>query len=117
MFVVVYFFRVPKQHVSGFLSVQQEAGEIYKHYGALADETFAPSDLDAKYGCGSLLSVIDLADHEQLHIGISRFENRDHHDEVMSKVDADPRIQTLYEEMLTLIDMSRTSRGEFEVAE
>ena len=47
---------------------------------------------------------------------MSHFHSRSHHDEVMSKVDADAGINDLYAEMLTLLDMSRVVRGEFERA-
>jgi uncharacterized protein YbaA (DUF1428 family) len=55
-----------------------------------------------------------LREDEELFIGLSRFQDRNHHDEVMAKVDADAQINDLYAEMLTLLDMSRVVRGKFE---
>ena len=114
MYTVVYLFRVPKPNVTAFSRVQHEAGEIYKRYGALDDETLAPVGLEAKYGCLAFSSVVELREDEELFIGLSRFRDRTHHDEVMAKVDADAQINNLYAEMLSLIDMSRVVRGEFE---
>ena len=114
MYTVVYLFRVPKPNVTAFSRVQHEAGEIYRRYGALDDETLAPSKLGAAYGCAGFSDVTELKEDEELFIGLSRFRDRTHHDEVMAKVDADAQINDLYVEMLTLIDMSRVVRGEFE---
>lgn len=114
MYTVIYLFRVPRPNVAAFSRVQSEAGEIYKRYGALDDETLAPDNLEANYGCSGFSSVVELREDEELFVGLSRFQNRAHHDEVMSKVDADAHINDLYAEMLTLLDMSRVVRGEFE---
>lgn len=116
MYTVIYLFRVPRSNVDAFSRVQREAGEIYKRYGALDDETLAPFNLEANYGCSGFASVVELKGDEELWVGLSRFRDRDHHDEVMIKVDADPQINDLYAEMLTLLDMSRVVRGEFERA-
>lgn len=111
---MMYIFRVPGNKIEAFLRVQKSAEQIYKQYGALDDETFAPADLAAKYGCASLTSAVDVSSSEQIHVGLSRFQDRAHHDDVMSKVDNDERIEALYTEMLTIVDMGRTLRGEFE---
>lgn len=113
MFTVMYVFRVSQTKVEAFLKVQKSAEQIYKQYGALDDETFAPADLSAKYGCASFVNEFADSD-EQTHVGLSRFRDRAHHDDVMAQVDNDERIEKLYAEMLTIIDMSRTLRGEFE---
>jgi uncharacterized protein YbaA (DUF1428 family) len=114
MFTVIYIFRVSRANGAAFLRIQKEAEKIYKYHDALDDETLAPFSLDAKYGCGSFSSAVDIKNDEEVYIGLSRFKSRTHHDEVMAKVDADERIDKLYTEMLTVIDMARTLRGEFE---
>lgn len=114
MFTVVYIFRVSQADVAAFLRIQKEAAKIYQYHGALNDETLAPFSLDAKYGCGSFSSAVDIENDEEVYIGLSQFESRIHHDEVMAKVDTDERIDKLYTEMLTVVDMTRTLRGEFE---
>ncbi len=113
MYTVIYLFRMPKPNVAAFSRVQQEAGKVYKRYGALDDKTLAPVSLESNYGCLGFSSVVELREDEDLFVGLSRFQNRNHHDEVMAKVDADAQIDALYTEMLTLIDMSRVVRGEF----
>lgn len=113
MYTVIYLFPVARDNAETFLRVQREAGEIYERYGALEDETLEPLNLGAAYGCAGFASVIPLKEDEDLYIGLSRFRDGAHHDEVMAKVDADARINALYAEMLSVLEMSRVVRGAF----
>jgi len=114
MYASIYIYRLPKENVDAFLQIQKEAAEIYQRYGALADETFAPVDLKAKYGCVPIFEALDVEADEEIFIGISRFRNRAHHDRVMSQVDSDERIGQLYGQVTKLLDINRVVRGEFE---
>lgn len=114
MFTSIYIYRVPRKNVDAFLRVQQEAAEIYQRYGALADETFAPVNLEAKYGCMSFGDTLSVGEDEEVFVSLSRFRDRAHHDEVMAQADSDERISELYDEVTTLIDIGRVVRGEFE---
>lgn len=114
MFTSIYIYRVPKENVDEFVRIQKEAAEIYQRYGALADETYAPVNLEAKYGCVSFSEALDVGEDEEVFIGISRFRDRAHHDQVMSQVDSDSRIGDLYNEVTKLLDIGRVVRGEFE---
>ena len=114
MFTSIYIYRVPRENVDAFLRIQREAAAIYESYGALADETYAPVDLKAKYGCVPIFEALDLGEDKEVFIGISRFRDRAHHDQVMSQVDSDERISDLYNEVTKLLDINRVVRGEFE---
>jgi len=114
MFTSIYIYRVPRENVDAFLRIQQEAAAIYKRYGALADETYAPVNLEAKYRCVSFSDALDVGEDEVVFIGISRFRDRAQHDQVMSQVDSDGRISDLYNEVTKLLDINRVVRGEFE---
>ena len=116
MFISIYIYRVPKENVDAFLRIQQEAAEIYQRYGALDDETFAPIDLKGKYGCVPFFEAFDVEEGEEVFIGISRFRDRAHHDQVMLQVDSDERINHLYSQVSKLLDINRVVRGEFERA-
>ena len=113
MYTVVYLFPVHRSNVPTFLRVQKEAGEIYVRYGALTDETLAPVDVGAAYGCAGFASLLELREGEDLYMGLSRFHDRAHHDAVMAKVDADVRIGALYTEMMGVLEMPRVVRGAF----
>ncbi len=114
MFSSIYIYRVPQSKIDEFLRIQTAAAIIYRRYGALDDETFAPVNLDAKYGCMALYDEIALGPDEQLFISASRFRDRAHHDVVMAQVDNDPEITELYQQITQILDVSRILRGEFE---
>jgi uncharacterized protein YbaA (DUF1428 family) len=114
MFSSIAIYVVPEEHVEQFLRVQRETLAIYQDEGCLDEVTFAPVDLHAKYGCTTFDSVLGTAPGEQVFVSVSKFHNRAHHDEVMEKVDADPRLAQLYTELSKLLDTGRIVRGEFE---
>jgi uncharacterized protein YbaA (DUF1428 family) len=114
MYSSIYIYCVAVERVAAFLRVQQAALTIYREYGAIDDATYAPTDLTAQYGSVGFTDIIAVAANEQIYISVSSFRDRAHHDQVMAQVDADPRIDQLYQEMLGIIDISRMVRGEFQ---
>ena len=94
--------------------IQREAAEICLRYGALDDLTFAPTNLDAKYGCSPFAGVVPVQPDERLFISVGKFRDRAHHDNVMQRVDRDPRINELNLEIDRILDVSRITRGEFQ---
>jgi uncharacterized protein YbaA (DUF1428 family) len=114
MFSSIYMYRVPRENFEAFLRVQREAAVIYQEYGALGDETFAPANLKPKYGCIAFPAAFEVKEGEELLISLSRFRDRAHHDEIMKLVDADDRIDRLYEQVTRLVEVDRVVRGEFE---
>ena len=114
MFISIYIYRVPRENVDVFLRVQRDAAEIYRRCGAIDDVTFAPVNLEAKYGCAGFTGALDIREEEEVFIGLSSFHDRKHHDTVMAQVDRDERISELYEEIAGLMDVGRVVRGEFE---
>jgi len=114
MFTPIYVYRVPRENVEAFLRVQGEAAVIYREFGALDDEIFAPANMKAKYGCVAFPEALEVAEGEEVFVSLSRFRDRVHHDEVMGRVDADERINELYKEVTALMDVGRVVRGEFQ---
>jgi uncharacterized protein YbaA (DUF1428 family) len=114
LYTSIYIYRILRKNIETFLDIQHQATEIYKQYGALDDETFAPVDLEAKYGCLAFTDALELAEDETLYISLSRFNDKAHHNEVMAKVDADARIGQLFEKITGILEVSRLVRGEFE---
>jgi uncharacterized protein YbaA (DUF1428 family) len=117
MFISIYIYRVPRENVGVFLRVQRDASEIYRRHGAIDDVTFAPVNLEAKYGCAGFTDALDIREEEEVLIGLSSFHDRPHHDTVMAQVDRDERISELYEAVASLLDVGRVVRGEFERVE
>ena len=114
MYNVLYLYPVLKQNKERFIEINKMASIIYKEYGAIEDDTYQSTFIDAIYGCKGMDSSVELQENETLMCSVSTFNNKHHHDVVMKEVDADPRIEELYNEMLNVIDMSRVVRGEFE---
>jgi uncharacterized protein YbaA (DUF1428 family) len=116
MYVQLYVYPVAQSNIAPFLRIQREASELYKRYGAVDDETFEPRNLEPKYGCAGFPDTIRLKQGETVFFSVTRFRDRSHQDEVMSKVNADKRINELYDEISSVIDVKRVVRGEFERA-
>jgi uncharacterized protein YbaA (DUF1428 family) len=114
MYVQVYVYPVARKNTSAFLRIQREAGDLYKNYGAVDDETFGPANLEPKYGCEAFPELLNLKQDETVFFSITRFRDRAHQDQVMSSVNVDKRINELYNQVSELIDLSRVIRGEFE---
>ncbi|WP_077618226.1 DUF1428 family protein [Bacillus sinesaloumensis] len=114
MYNVIYLYPVLVQEKERFVEINKKASIIYKEYGAIEDETYQSTFIDAIYGCKGMNGAVELHENETLMCSISTFTNKQHHDIVMEKVDSDQRIEELYNEMINVIDMSRVVRGEFE---
>ncbi len=113
LYIALYLFPVPHSRAETFIRVQKAAGDIYLRCGALEDVTLEPVSLESAYGCAGFGSAVTLREGETLYLGLSRYRDSAHHDEVMAHVDADPEISALYAEMLTVLEMGRVVRGEF----
>lgn len=113
MFAAIYFYKIPKDRIDQFLSIQKQAADIYRRHGAIDDATFAPSNLAARYGCTSLLSDFTLEPNEELFFSVGLFKSKEDHDSIMLRLDSDPEILSLYEETCKVMDVSRILRGEF----
>jgi len=114
MYISLYIYRIPRGNKAAFLRIEKEVSTIYENYGALAVETYTLVSPEVKYGCATFLQVLDVGEDEEVLLGVSRFRDRDHHDEVMTQVDRDDRINELFREAIGLFDISRVVRGEFE---
>lgn len=114
MYNVLYLYPVLNQNKDQFIEINKKASIIYKEYGAIEDNTFQSTFIDAINGCKGMESSVELQENETIMCSVSTFKNKQHHDIVMEKVDSDYRIEELYLEMIKVIDMSRVVRGEFE---
>jgi uncharacterized protein YbaA (DUF1428 family) len=107
-----YNFLVTRKNVDGFLRIQQAASEIYQSHGAI-EETLALINHEAKYGYIPSTKEINTEEDEEIFVSFSLFPNKTDHDKVMEKIDSDPRIDRLYQEMTGMVDIDRVLRGEF----
>ncbi len=114
MHSMIYIYRLKRDRLDSFLDIQRQAAAIYKEHGALDDETLQAVDLTPRYGCAGFADAFSAADDETICVGLARYRDRAHHDEVMARVNADPRIDTLFAEVTDVIDLAHVVLGEFE---
>ena len=83
---------VPKDKLEAYKKVAQEAGEVWKEYGA-HDYVECVAD-DVPYGeVTSFPRAVQAKDDEIVVFSWVTYESREHRDAVMKKVMADPRMQ------------------------
>jgi len=114
MYSSIYLHRVPHYNIDAFVHILNAAAKLYGEHGAVACRLYAPKNMAAKYDCLPFGDVITIAEHEHFFIEVNEFHDLAHHDVVMAKVDADPRIHQLYEDLKVIVDVSCIVRGEFE---
>lgn len=113
MFTIAYVYRMPPDRVDEFVRIQRAAAAIYLEHGAVDDETLSAVDVSPQYGCRGFGEAFGAGADEAVLIGLSRFRDREHHDEVMERVNADPRIEGLFAEVGEVIRIDEIARGEF----
>lgn len=113
MYLEIYLYPVLEESKEQFLIINREAERIYKEYGAIESETYTAASIQPQYGCLGMVSTVELRENEILMLEINRYYNKEHHGQVLEKVDNDEQIKKLYDQMTKVIDMSRTVRGEF----
>ena len=115
-YLQLYIYRIRRAHREKFLNTMRKAREIYRKHGACGEELFALHNKTSKYGITGLWELLPTAEDEELWIGLDRYENLEHCAEVTKKVDADPEIDPLYEQIIELVSSaSRIVRGELEM--
>lgn len=113
MYLEIYLYPVSEENKEQFLRINREAERIYKEYGALESDTFEAASIQPEYSCAGMISAVELREDEVLMLEINRYRSKVHQSEVLEKVDRDERIGKLYDQMLKVIEIGRTVRGEF----
>lgn len=113
MYIIWFLHRVPAPRADDFLACVGQAIEVFHRHGAIGGTVYAMADPAAKYGCSAVETCIDVAEDEVLFAETAYFRDREHYDEVMPLVDADPELEELYQVLISTIDIARTVRGEF----
>ncbi|MFX0001026.1 MAG: DUF1428 family protein [Candidatus Hermodarchaeota archaeon] len=114
-YLQLYIYRIKKENRTKFLDNIQKAKLVYQKYGAEGEELFLLHEKTPKYGVTGMWDIIPLESKEELWIGICRFKDKEHCENVMKKVDEDPETEILYEQFVNSVcEASRVIRGEFE---
>src|SRR5690606_18879351 len=113
MYLELYLYPVSEDNKGQFLTINRAAERIYKEYGALESDTFEAVSIQPEYGCAGMISAVELREGEILMLEINRYRSKAHQREVLEKVDQDEEIGKLYDQMVKVIEIGRTVRGEF----
>ncbi|MCS1350848.1 DUF1428 family protein [Mechercharimyces sp. CAU 1602] len=98
MYVLIHIYRIKKQNISSFLRVQQAMSHMMKQHGAVDDATYRTNECSG---------IEPLTAGERIYTRISRFQHREHYEQVMNKVEKDRRMTVLMEEMERYIKLEQ----------
>lgn len=82
MFVVTYRYMLPVDKTRQYVAIEQKAIQIYLEHGCLGVEIYRDAE-DPRYW-----------------MELNKFEDREHYDRVIEKVEKDTRIASLFEELM-----------------
>ncbi|MCW4050065.1 MAG: antibiotic biosynthesis monooxygenase [Candidatus Bathyarchaeota archaeon] len=85
MFIVVYYYRIPKDKTIDYFTIEKQAIEIYLESGCVGIEIYRDSEDPDRW------------------MEINRFQSKEHYEKVSATLDEDPRISQLYEEFKELL--------------
>lgn len=113
MYIIWFLHRVPLRRATDFTALVHEAIEVFVRHGAIGGSVFEVADPQAKYGCGAIPDALEVRPDEVLYAELNYFHDRTHYDKVMPLVDADPELERLYDQLVSMTDIGRIVRGEF----
>ena len=102
-YVDLYLLPVPATRLDEYRRQASAFGEVAREHGALAYREFRGDDLGERF---------PVAEGEVLTAAVAEFASREHRDEVMAKVLADPRLAAMTEGD-QIADMSQMRYGGF----
>jgi uncharacterized protein YbaA (DUF1428 family) len=113
LYLSIYIHKITKKNLNNYLVILKEAKDIYISHGVEKVLVYEPKDLSPKYGCSGLLDIIKPNNDEVLYLEFNHFNNKEHHDETMTKLDKIPRINELYNDLIKITKIKNIIRGEF----
>jgi uncharacterized protein YbaA (DUF1428 family) len=105
---------VAKRKMKAYIRMAQQAGKIWREYGALDYKECAIDDSAATFGV-PFPQMMNAKRGETIVFSYIVYKSRTHRDRVNAKVMKDPRIAALCDEKSMPFDMNRMVYGGFEV--
>ncbi|KGX85616.1 hypothetical protein [Pontibacillus marinus] len=113
-YVLLYFYKIEPEKVERFFEIFKQTKEKYIEYGGEAEEVFKLEEPDKSYGLHTLDKELNLGTHEELWLGLVRFNSEEHAKEVMEKFDRDEKVNELYNEFISSVTpLNKITFGEF----
>jgi len=104
---------VPKEKIDAYKATATKAAAIWKEHGALEYRECIGDDLDVEDQV-PFPRLAGAEDNETVVFAYVVFESREARDEANKKILADPRIESLGEEVGRIFDCKRMAYGGFE---
>ena len=115
MYLALYLYPVRPEDEAELIDVFDRVSAVAISHGALADASFRPADLAARYGLRGL-DALPAPERTRWWVGLMLYRSREHFEEVTAAFDADPEVEFLYDGFEALVDPAVCLRGEFELA-
>jgi uncharacterized protein YbaA (DUF1428 family) len=111
---VVY--RVPKKNHDAMLHLCKEANDIFRENGGLRHDVFQLSNTDVPMeGFTNVANIVSADQDEEVWMELLYFRDRQHMNEVMSKMQKDERCERSYKQSADLLPLgARFIIGEFD---
>jgi uncharacterized protein YbaA (DUF1428 family) len=107
---------VPKRKLAEYRKISQQAGKVWKEYGALEYIESVGDDLKVKMGMGlSFTKVAKPKPGEVVVFSWILYKSRGDRDRINKKVMKDPRLANMMDPKSMPVDMKRMTYGGFNV--
>ena len=105
---------VPKKNLKAYAKIAQQAGEVWKEYGAIEYLECVGEELDIKHGL-PFPKLAKLKAGETVVFAWILYKSKAQRDKVNAKVMKDPRMNEMMNNKKMPFDMKRMAYGGFEV--
>jgi hypothetical protein len=115
VYLALYLYPVKPEDEAELVDVFDRVSVVAISHGALADASFRPADLPARYGLRGL-ETLPAPEGTRWWAGMMLYRSREHFMQAMTAFDADPETEHLFDEFEAVVDPTACLRGEFELA-
>jgi uncharacterized protein YbaA (DUF1428 family) len=97
-------YRVPKGNHDAMLNICKEASDMFKQHGILHYDAFKLSNTDVPAeGFMNIASIISASQDEEVWIESIYYRDRQHMNEVLTKIDKDERTRQMMKQSMDLL--------------
>ncbi|MDQ3840253.1 MAG: DUF1428 family protein, partial [Thermoproteota archaeon] len=109
-------YRVPKKNHDAMLQICKEAYDMFKQYGILHYDAFKLSNTDVPMeGFANIASIVSANQDEEVWIESIYYRDRQHMNEVMTKMEKDERAGQMMKQSMDLLPQgAKFIVGDFE---
>ncbi len=105
----LYLYRIPKKNHNAMVSLQGQIGQMWKRHGILGAEVFQLTPAETFKGFSNLSEKIAAEPNEEVWVGMQRFRDREHRDEIVAKIRQDSTAGPLFGKFYELVSPGKSS--------